>query len=279
MCGRAGCRPMKSPRILRHAEVQARVRARLARQPDEAAWVYILDASDVDNAIERVRSTGLAFWVAALPRGPDAASIETHLRARLGDFLLQWARLLPADWQAVAAWARAARELLWMPQILNAAAPELPTDADPALRHAATLPMVERVANLKGSHLGRYMDERGADWAAWLEDFERVCPGASGREAYVVARIRAAVDSHLAQLKAARDQVLAGAQEVPEDVQWRLRDRLAADLRPLLAGDPFHAGLTLIYGLLEVIEFERCRAVLLAFAQGWVAPTVLRRML
>ncbi len=268
---------MIGTRILRHAEIQARVRARLARQPDARAWYYIIESSDIDNVIERMRATGLAFWVAGMPRSPTAAAIEQHLMFRVGDFLASWVRLFPAHWKPVTAWVDTARQLLRLARVLHAADPGLPADIVPALRAIAVLPVDDRLSAARGSVYAPYVGERGVDWMAWLDDFRRVCPRASGREAYVVARIGAALDDHFAAVAAARSAVYAQHGEVSEDAQWRLRDRLAEDLRALLGGDPFHTGLTLIYGLLEMIQLERCRAVLSAFARGWEVPLVVRR--
>ncbi len=93
----------------------------------------------------------------------------------------------------------------------------------------------------------------------------------SGREAYVLGRLARCIRRHRARLLDLREQAgTAGA--VDPAAQWRLRDELAGELRGLIGGSPFHAGLLLIYCLLELLQYERCRALLVARSRGWSRP-------
>jgi hypothetical protein len=72
-----------------------------------------------------------------------------------------------------------------------------------------------------------------------------------------------------------REKAASEQAQVDPDIQWRLRNQLSQRLREMLGGDPFHAGLVFIYGLLELLQRERCRALLIASARRWDSSQVL----
>ena len=60
------------------------------------------------------------------------------------------------------------------------------------------------------------------------------------------------------------------------DLEWQWRNELASKLRATLGGNPFHIGLVMVYGLLQAIQFERSRALLVCLSRGWKPPDLLR---
>ena len=254
--------------IFRYADAQARIRARLGAMPDEADWRYISDASDLDNLIERMRGKGLAHWLTDLPRSPETQTIERCLLQHLLSLLLNLGNLLPVRWRGVDHWLVCAGNLAWAQRLLVDPEAEAPQRIDPVLKPIFALPVDQRAEQLRQTPYDRYLSSR-SPFDRWLSDFEQAHPSVSGREAYVLARIVRQVESHRSQLLVLRK----GAALSPDPAgQWRLREQLAQGLRVLVGGDPFHAGLVLIYGLLEALQFERCRALLVARSCGWARP-------
>ena len=86
-------------RIANYAEKQARVRARLGTMPDAERWHHIARAGDLQHLIDRMRDSGLDFWVAELPREPGGKVIEAHLQGRFIAFIRDLQRLIPQKWQ------------------------------------------------------------------------------------------------------------------------------------------------------------------------------------
>ena len=99
-------------------------------------------------------------------------------------------------------------------------------------------------------------------------------PGLSRHESHVLHRLRRLAASYAARLRAARRAAGDAAAPTAEPLQWRLESELTGRLRDLSAGDPFHGGLILIYGFLEWLQLQRCRALLIARAHRWPAPDV-----
>lgn len=256
--------------VFHFADTQARVRARLGAMPNEAGWRYISDASDLDNMIERMRGNGLAHWVADLPRSPETQTIESCLLQHLLELLEYVGNLLPARWRAVKRWLIRAGNLGWAQRLLQEADVEAPQRIDPVLEPLFSLPGDERGKRLRQTPYHRYLSASSA-FDRWLSDFDRARPSVSGREAYVLARIVKEVDRHRTRLLELRKQATISADPA---AQWRLREQLARELRVLVGGDPFHAGLVLIYALLEALQYERCRALLIARARGWERPAL-----
>lgn len=241
--------------------------------PDEARWRYIADAGDLDNLIERLRASGLAPWVADLPRAPDTIAIESRLRQHLLTLLDYVGQLLPARWAGPRRRLSVAGNLLWARVLLTEPDIEPPERIDAALRPIFSAPFGERRARLEHTAYSRYLSAP-SPFDRWLADFTRALPRASGREAYVLARLKKSVARYRARLLGLRRQALDNGSIDPA-AQWRLHAALALELRALIGGDPFHAGLVLIYGLLELLQYERCRALLIARARGWERPDIL----
>lgn len=261
--------------FFQYADVQARVRARIGEMPDESRWHYVADATDLDNLIERMRSSGLAHWVVDLPRSPDTFTIERRLQQHLLTLLDNVGRLLPGRWIGVKRWLYLASNLVWAQRLLTESDIEPPEQIDSALKPIFSLSVNERSKSLEQTPYHQYLSTP-SPFDRWLLDFTSACPSVSGREAYVLRRLTSSVLQHRVQLLDLRKQTVT-TKTVDLAAQWKLRAELARDLRGLIGGDPFHAGLILIYCLLELLQFERCRAFLVARSRGWERPEILGR--
>lgn|GEM_PF-2254980 len=259
--------------FFQYANVQARIRARIGAMPNEAQWHYVADASDLDNLIGRMRSNGLAHWVVDLPRSPDTVTLEHRLQQQLLGLLNDVGRLLPGRWSDVKRWLYLAGNLPWAQRLLSEADVEPPEQIDAALKPIFLLPAGERSRRLEQTPYHQYLST-SSPYDRWLLDFAAVCPSVSGREAYVLKRLTKCILRHRDRLLDLRQQA-ASTNSVDLLAQWRLRDEFAREVRGLIGGAPFHAGLILIYGLLELLQFERCRAFLVARSRGWERPEIL----
>ena len=255
--------------VLELAQMQARVRARIGQMPDDARWHYVADAVELDNLIERMRDNGLSYWVRELPRSPDTAAIEDYLDARLAALLLDLIRMLPARWRGLRPWLTTGARLLYLERMAaDAEIDDVPLQ-DPWLRELSRLPPPERREQLRQSTLREYL-EADAPLERWMGEFSRHCPPLTQREGYVVGRIERLLQQHRMAIEALHQVRQDQSQDLA--AQWRLRGELAQRLRALLGGSPFHASLVLIYGLLEALQYERCRALLIGRARNWRRP-------
>ncbi|MGI9304465.1 MAG: hypothetical protein ACR2RB_17430 [Gammaproteobacteria bacterium] len=243
--------------------------------PDESRWYYVADASDLNNLIERMRTSGLAHWVMDLPRSPDTITIERRLQQHLLNLLENVGRLLPNDWIGVKRWLHLGAGLMWAQRLLTESEIEPPERIDATLKPIFSLLADERGKRLEQTPYHQYLSVK-LPFDRWLLDFAGACPSVSGREAYVLRRLTKSVIRHRAQLLGLRKQA-ATTKTVDLAAQWRLRDELERELRGLIGGDPFHAGLILIYCLLELLQYERCRAFLVARSCGWGRTEILGR--
>lgn len=263
-------------RVLRLSNPHARARARLGRMPGSEAWRYIAEAGDLDATIQRMRENGLGHWVGDLPRSPDVPAIEGTLIQGLIQLVRDLRRWLPPGWGAVRRWLDDGVGLIFVRELLRLPGAEPALDIDPVLSVVAAAPMERRRAILAETRYARYMDDGAHPFDRWLSAFSTVQPPAYGREGYVLTRLEKLVTGHLEALREARLQWRRAADPtgLDSDVQWRRREALAHDLRDLLGGYPFHAGFFLTYALLELLQLERCRALLMARAYGWDATGV-----
>lgn len=257
-------------RVFQYAETGARVLARIGDMPGPAQWRHVADARDLDTLIGRMRENGLHYWVRELPRTPDTAVIEQHLRRRLVDFFEELIRLLPRRWLSVRHWLHRGGNLIFLKLLINEEQPSLPDNVDPALLEIASMPRRDRNTALSLSGYHRYVDD-AAPWHAWWEDLPDACPRLSQYERLKMNRIVSSIRRHLKMIRDASPETSRNL-----DIQWQWRNELIRDLRQSLCGDRFHVGLVLVYGVLKAMEFERCRAMLVSVSRGWQTPDLLR---
>ncbi len=268
---------MKVWRVFRFADRYARLRTRLGTMPDAEQWNYIFQASDLDNLIERMRSHGLGDWLKELPRNPDLDTLERHLYRRCVAFVGNFVKQIPREWSYSARLLRALPDIYALRLLMTQESPSLLSADESPLWIIRDRPRSERTALLEGTIYGDMLVQGCSPEQRWLECFIDSVPVSAGIEARMVKRLRDLLVSHQAQVqklrKSYRDVALsaeAPATPVPEDAQWHARSQLMRDIRALVAAsDSLHGGFILIYGMLEALQFERMRALLLAYAHGW----------
>lgn len=267
---------MHGGRVSQYAEAQARVRARIGAMPTEQQWHYISDATDVDNLIERMRAHGLGHWVQNCPRSPNTAIIEHQLFGALVELVGSVNKLLPRQWHEIKHWLELGVDLALAERLSREPHVEISEYVGANLQRLARLAPEPRLAALQTGPYLRYLQGPIPAFNAWLHDFERLSPRLKGRERYVVKRIHRFIKAHLADIRQLRDRVQSDYQSIDFNAQWHLRKKLAQQLKSLLGGDPFHAGIVLIYGLLEWLQYERCRGLLVANSRKWHLRDLMR---
>ena len=263
---------------VRFAAMQARVRARVGKMPSPRQWEHIADAGDLASLIERMRKNGLEFWLEDLPREPDAAQLERHLRTR-ARYLVNWvARQLPAHWSAAARWLDVLPDLTIVRLLLKGEDVSSLVETGSVLHRVAESPIGQRKDILAASSsYGPLVEGDGPLEERWWDLVVAGLPKARGHEGAVLERTISALRDHRRGVRDLRrrlrqvgvDDEAHGA-VVGQHAQWRLRDRLADQLRMLLAfGHPFHAVILILYSLMEFIQFERMRALIISRAHNW----------
>ena len=264
-------------RVFHYASPHSRVRARIGAMPDKDQWQYIVAARDLDTSIQRMRENGLARWVGQLSRAPGTRAIEKALRQGVADVVGDVCRWLPARWRDTVRWMQTGLVQLWVQDLLRNAECDLPRQAPAALQGIAAQPLEHRREALQAAGFARHVEQDHLVLLEeWLRGFDAACPALRGGEARAVLRIRRLLVEHrVAVLDASRRAWREYRPQESDDLtQWRLRERLAARLRDLLGYETFHGGFLLLYVVLELLQFERCRALLLARSRGWDAAGV-----
>lgn len=237
-------------RVIRHANMQARVRARLGDLPGRDFWRELAEIPRLDSLLDRLRASPLAFWVRELPRLPDPLAIERQLANRWHARQRETVQLLPGLWKELRHWLE-----------LGAALSLLPVTGTPPAVSAG---------RVEGAKYAPFLEGARVRWRAWRREGRRVRLELSGVPADMARRLERLWLAHERTI-AERRRARADSGADP-DSQWFLRAQLERGLRDLAAGDPFHPVLVPILIGLEWIQFERARALLLARAHGWPAP-------
>lgn len=239
-------------RVMEYANMQARVRGRLGELPGAAWWRELAEAPRLGDLVERLRESNLGYCVGDLPRNPDPLVIESHLASRWHARQCNIARLLPDRDRTLRRLLERGAELA-LQQIAPAGAGDSP--------QVRRVPEGDHPRDLNGAH---------AQWARWREDWQTYLDGIHGWQEALVRRLE--------RLWRLHEEAIVERRRVPRygpadpDEQWFMRARLERGLRDLVAGDSFHPAMVPILLGLEWIQFERCRALLLARAYGWPVP-------
>ena len=264
---------MRWQRVQRYAFVQARIRARLGRMPDAEDWHYIAGGRDVAAVVQRMRDHGLDRWVRDLPRSPDMAAVERVLTEGLVDLYRDLVSWLPSQWSGIAQWLQDGLYLIFLRKLLHKHTIALPSQVDQIVIDIAQTPLQQRKQALATTRYARYFANETDSTALglWMMHFGPLCPPVQGREAYVVSRLRKLIATHLSLIAKQRASWIGAGDTstLNPDAQWRLRGDVEKEIRELLCGESFHAGAVLAYGLLELLQFERVRAVLIARYFSW----------
>lgn len=260
------------------AAVQARVRARVGAMPSPRQWEHIADAGDLASLIERMRKNGLEHWLEDLPREPDAAQLERHLGRRARRLVAWITRQLPPHWSAAARWIDLLPDLTVVRLLLQGEDASALVESGTLLHRVAETPAAQRRELLAASaRYGPLVDGDAGVEQRWWTLFNAALPRRRGHEGAVLERTLAAIGEHRREVRELRRRLReAGADDPAHEAsvglhaQWRLRDRLAEQMRMLLAfGHPFHAVVLLLYAVMEFVQFERMRALIISRDHGW----------
>ncbi len=252
---------MSDRAVSEYAFPHARIRGRLGSMPDDVGWQKIINAGDLETTIETMATSGLLHWVKGFPRSPAPEEIERRCLISLLEVSLFIKQHLPDRWKDTGKWLSQLPHVLQIRLLLSVNA-----DKRMLLPGSPFLPVLlqstaQRFAALREGDYAVYLDDECTPESCWAARFQSQTPVVKGHERRVITRITQLLVEHHQQL----------ANALPPDQVWAQRKALFERLKCLLAGDPFHAGTVLIYGLLESIQFERVRAVLLLRAYQWPA--------
>lgn len=256
---------------IRYATIQARIRARVGNMPDTQGWSYIVQAADAEILMQRMRANGLSHWLYEMPLNVSSTSIETTLRQRATDLARLIRSWLPSTWQPLGLWLEVLPQVIIIKKLLQHNQLTDDGQAPHALAELVHLPRDQRRQHLIDSPYAPLFSATGSLESAWLTELYARLPHLTGVEARLAKRLRRIVTDHIDMIRKARaahpDYTIR--QPGHNTSEWLLRAALFDQLRQLMAGDPFHAIFILVYGLLEAIQFERLRAILLAYSWGW----------
>ncbi len=245
------------------AYAHARIRGRIGDMPDEQGWQQIVNAGDLETTIEAMAGSGLQYWVTDFPRHPSPREVERRCLISLLGICLFVNAHLPERWKQTGRWIMQLPHVLQLRAVLSVNADKkqlLP--GSPFLGLMSQTPG-QRLKLIAEGPYADYLDERLSPERRWAEAFETGLPTISAQERHTITRLG----------KLLADHYRAMEPEMTAEQVWLQRSALFERLKGVLAGDPFNIGTLLIYALLESIQFERVRAVLLLRAYRW--PTKL----
>ena len=254
-----------------------RLSARLAMRPDERLWRQLHSARSLQAAVDAVRATAAAPYVAGVGLSGSIDDIELafrqHLRARIRE-VTTWA---PQGWQAALRWAEVLVDLPIVQHLLGDAPlpkwlrldPHLAVYAeDDRIRRRARLAQGPMAPLLAVATSGRSTPRRSAAsrhgrdglhplLAAWEAHWQRCWPRCGDEQRRSLQRLSQTVRAHLAAFATLPVEATAPARErLGERVRRQLHDA-AAQPASLFA-----------YLLLVALDVERLRGEFAVRATG-----------
>ena len=254
---------MSERRVNEYAYAHARIRGRIGDMPDERGWQHVINAGDLETTIEAMAGAGLQYWVTDFPRRPSPEEVERRCLISLLGICMFTNAQLPERWKRTGHWLLQLPHVLQLRAALSANANKkqlLP--GSPFLGLVSQAPE-QRFKILREGQYAPYLEDGCSPESCWAAQFEASLPGINAQERHTIKRLGKLLAGHYQAIEPDMS---------PEQV-WIQRGALFEHLKEVLAGDPFHIGTVLIYALLETIQFERVRAVLLLRAYQW--PTKL----
>lgn len=246
-----------------YAYAHARIRGRIGDMPDEAGWQRIINAGDLETTIESMSGSGLQYWVTDFPRHPEPLEIERRCLISLLGVCLFVSTQLPERWRATGQWLLELPHVLQLRTALSVNANKKQLLPGSPFLALISLPAAERGKTLQEGVYAGYLDEELSPESRWIARLDSSLPKLNIHERHTISRLSNLLLEH-------RSKIEPGM--TPEQV-WTERSALFDRLKEVLAGNPFHIGTLLIYAMLEGIQFERVRAILLLKAYQW--PTSL----
>ncbi len=252
----------------------ARLSARLAARPDERLWRQLRSARSVQAAVDAVRATAAAPYVAGIGlRSPDDIELafRQHLRARIREVAL-WA---PAEWRAALRWTEVLVDLPAVQHLLADGALPKWLRSDPHLAIYAESDRIARRARLAQGPLAplvaaaaappsstRAVARRAGDGlhpllAAWQVRWEACWPRCREAHRQALCLLARTVRRHLAAFDA-----------LPVADAAVARERLAERVRRQLHDAAAQPAALFAYLLLVALDIERLRGMLVLRATG-----------
>lgn len=264
-------------RAIRYASIQARLRARIGRLPDAAAW-GILAAHPNQDLLAGLDGGGVDFWLEGLASGASVDALERHFMGRMRHLLRCVAGWLPDEWERFGDCLVVAPDIFWLKPVLDGEDPGTRLDRDSELQALIRAAPPQRLALAEKSRVGRYLDGGSRPEAQWRTDLLDRIPVIPRAERRPVERLSRILDEYLDAKDRVFQKLAEGndSGEAPDESgSWQTHAMLERRLRLLLAGDSFNAALILVYGLLELLTMEKLRALLICRLTGWPPPAAL----
>lgn len=242
-----------------YAYAHARIRGRIGDMPDEAGWQRIINAGDLETTIETMSGSGLQYWVTDFPRHPEPLEIERRCLISLLGICLFVSAHLPERWRRTGQW------LLQLPHVLQlSAALSVNVDEKQLLpgspfQPLISLPVSHRNKALREGEYAVYFEEGKSPESSWAAHFESSLPKLQNQERHTISRLVTLLVEYYRMIEP----------DMTSEQVWIVRTEMYNRLKLVLAGDPFQIGTLLIYALLESIQFERIRAILLLRVYQW----------
>lgn len=242
----------------------ARLSARLASRPDERLWRQLRSARSLQSALDVVRGSPAAPYVAGIAMGGTIDSTELafrqHLRARIRE-AADWA---PGLWRAAVLWTEALPDLPALQRLLSDERPPIWLRADPQLAGYVAPERAARRALIAQGPLGGLVAaaevvalQKAKPRAAvglhpllqtWSQQWQRRWPECSGDQQVALQSLLRSVRTHL--------QVFA---HLPVELASAARASLAERVQRLLHSAPAQPVALFAYLLLIALDIERLR--------------------
>lgn len=266
-------------RTLKFAAIQARLRARIGKLPDAGAW-RVLARNPTTELLDGLDGIGVDFWLEGLSPNVTRDGLERHFNSRIRILLQRVASWLPGEWDDFGEQLTLAPDIFWVAPLLAGDDPGTRLDPDSRLHRAARSAPGQRRGILEQTPFAAYLTGTEPTEIQWRDKLAASIPRLSRGERRPVARLEKTLKSFLDE-KSAHYEQLAGSQNQAAESSvsapgvWRHHRVLEDRLYMLLAGDPFHPALILIYALFELLTMEKLRALLLCRLLGWTPPAAL----
>ena len=187
---------------------------------------------------------------------------------------------MPKGWERFARLLTLAPDIFWVGAVLDGVTDGSVMDRASVMHRVLHAAPEQRRQLLGQTAFAPYIAADRPPTHAWREDLRRAIPEIPTGERRPLARLLVCLDDYFARLddefkRIAADPDSAHSSGDSAPGAWTHHRNLERRLRLLLAGDPFHPALILIYLLLEFLAMEKLRALMLARLRGWPAPDAL----
>ncbi|AGA91014.1 hypothetical protein Thimo_2269 [Thioflavicoccus mobilis 8321] len=234
---------------------QARMQARYALLPDEAAWGRLAAARSLTAFLAEARALRFGQWVKGFSRHSSAHELERGVRLQFRDTVDAVAGWMPERWGPAVAWTR------WLPYLPLFA---LLARGDSVPRWACEDYLLVALLDEAGQPRPAMVGEAGLRplfagdvdvAAAWLREWQRRWPPSGGEGRSALTRLLALFGAHLVAFRSAAP-----------DATWPLRRELRTELRQRFRRSSLQPVTPFIFLALVALDLERLRAELVGRA-------------